>query len=245
MDVFLKTYISDAIITFSGSLLDPDTLDIFSDVDITIALPENASTDVYDLIDALSKRFSSVFGYEIHNHDDSDTLRVCFENGWRFDITAIYSRERERERERARERARPPQTAENAYLDKIESIVNQFWFLASMVLVKLGRNDHLIAAHLALELCRLIIVVQMLERDEEKKTDIHRFGGGEDVPVIHSLVSGDKRPGAKADKTKNEILGILFHAAEHMDNIAAAHIPKYIKRSDILYELNNQFVFLY
>jgi len=110
-----------------------------------------------------------------------------------------------------------------------------------MVLVKLGRGDNLIAAHLALELCQLTVVVQMLMRDEEKKTNIHRFGGREDVPVLRSLIppaNHSDMPGDMPahhsnlpDNSKNEIIRILFHASGHMDIICADIHKDYIKRS--------------
>ena len=59
----------------------------YSDADIKISLSENISLSMKNLIKTLSERFYKVFGFEVHNHDNSDVLSVCFENGWRFDLT--------------------------------------------------------------------------------------------------------------------------------------------------------------
>ena len=87
MSDFLNEFLPVKEIAFTGSLLEPTTLDIFSDVDIKILLSENSSLSMKNLVKMLSERFDKVFGFEVHNHDNSDVLRVCFENGWRFDLT--------------------------------------------------------------------------------------------------------------------------------------------------------------
>jgi uncharacterized MAPEG superfamily protein len=75
----------------------------------------------------------------------------------------------------------------------------------------------LIAAHLAFEMCQLIIVIQMLQRDDAKGTNIHRFGDGERVPVLRlSKISNRLN---LACETANEILTMLFSAAALMDKM--------------------------
>jgi hypothetical protein len=216
---FMKDILPISEVSFCGSVLEPNSLDIFSDVDMKIRLMDNAERNIMSIVETLSERFCNIFGYEIHTHNDNDVLRVCFENGWRFDLTFIYPNPKE------------PPKAGISFLDNVDRTVNAFWFLSSMVLVKLGRKDFLIAAHLALELCQLNIVIQMLIRDEEKKADFHRFGDGEVVPVLRSLMP---------QEDKNEVLSILFSAAEHMDKISATVYPKYVNRSDTLKALCRQ-----
>ena len=240
---FIKdTYaVEDGGIKVGGSLLNEGELDIFSDVDMEVSLAEGARIDVKAFISALSCRFGGIFGYETHIGDDGRdaTIRVCFENGWRFDFS--FAR---RAAAAAAAAAADTAVAVTADTGAIESVVEQFWFMASMVLVKLGRRDHLIAAHLALELCQLAIVVQMLARDAQKGTNIHRFGGAEDVPVLRlppaapgSAIAGGQNAG---DATQINILNILVHAAEHMDNTAAAYLQQYTKRSAALNALRRR-----
>jgi len=179
MMLFLHEHIEPASIELTGSILDPASLDRFSDVDMTIHLASDTALGmtVFD-----HSPFGKVFGYEIQG----DTLRICFEKGQAFDLTFT-----------------------NAHFEAInepERVTNAFWFIASMVLRKLGRGDHLIAAHLALELCQMVIVMQMLERDDAKGTNIHRFGDRESVPILELMPQGD-------------ILAMALHAGEHMENL--------------------------
>jgi len=168
-----------------GSLLRPDTVDIFSDVDLLVSLE---ILDMDTVIPALSA-VGPVFGYEVHPGDGCDVLRICFENGWRFDITFNY-------------RIKKPFTDEN-------KLIHEFWFIAVTALMKLGRGDYLLAAHLALELWQSVIVMQMLERDERKGTNIHRFGDREAVWLPSFVPPGDD--------IEDEIVRLVFQAAERMD----------------------------
>ena len=230
MKSFIENYYPGSMVSFEGSILIPSDLDVFSDVDMKITLSKNTPVNMKELITALSERFNNIFGYEIHNNSDADVLRVCFENGWRFDLTFI------------RPGPQAPQTEQPSFFDNIDATMNLFWFLSSMVLVKLGRKDYLIAAHLALELCQLNIVMQMLARDEDKKTHIHRFGDSEDVPVLYALTSLNSRRD-RINNGKDEILKILFLSAEHMDKITASIKPGYIfrlaKLNDLYKSLNS------
>jgi len=223
---FIGNFLPLSEISVIGSCLEPNSIDIFSDVDLKILLSDNSAINFNKLIKAISQQFDGVFGYEVHNNCNNDVLRFCLNNGWRFDLTFVYSM------------PKVSVEAEILLSAKIDSIVNQFWFIASMVLVKLGRNDFLTAAHLALELCQLNIVVQMLIRDDEKKSNIHRFGDSEHVPVLHPLTSS-KRCGEFLENEKDKILGILFHAAEHMDKISLQTIKNYTIRSEHLKTLNH------
>jgi len=219
MKEFLCGIIDADKIGLTGSKLEPASLDVFSDVDIEIHLPVNVAVDIKLLLRALAERFCAIFGYEFHSSSDGYTLRICFENGWRFDLSFITPELGE------------SRSGDDSFEDRVDAVINRFWFLSSMVLVKLGRNDYLIAAHLVLELCQLIIHVQMLMRDEAKKTDKHKFGDCEDVPILHSLVQKKKRD------TEDEILYILFQAAENMDKMSAKLELGYHNRNNKLREL--------
>jgi len=236
---FIREYFPVNEACLAGSLLDPETLDIYSDVDLKVSLADNTSVNIKQFVAELNEQFYGVFGYQIMYNADNDVLRICFDNGWRFDISFYYPPV-----PFAPPAPPAPSTRDDGFFDKIDSVVYEFWFISSMVLVKLGRGDYLIAAHLALELCRLTVVVQMLIRDEEKKTNIHRFGGREDVPVLRSLIPSAIHSDVPGDipaqhsnlpyNNKNEIIRVLFHASGHMDKICADIQKDYIKRSDKL-----------
>ena len=205
-----------------GSLLDENSLDIFSDVDIVIHLSDNSALEYKTLLEGLSEGFSGVFGYQLHSSQKEDVIRICLENGWRFDLSFLYPG------------IKGARAEDDSFAGKTDSLINSFWFVATMVLTKLGRKDYLIAGHLALELCQQLIVLQMLRRDDVTKTDIHRFGSGEDVPVLHSLL----RLNAHDKGMEEIILDILFAAAGHMD-AACAELYKSPEKSSRLLEIKH------
>ena len=211
---FMQNTLAIEKINFTGSILDQNSLDIFSDVDMEIFLQENSDFNIKKYIQILSEEFS-IFGYEIISHENHDLLRVCFETGWRFDISLFYKKKESLQ-------------VEN-FTDKIACVINQFWFMSFMILVKFGRNDFLVATHLALELCQLIIVIQMLLRDNTKKTNVHRFGNKENVPIFVSLLSINNN-----DSLSDSILNVLFLAAEYMDKASESLDLGYTRRSDKL-----------
>lgn len=200
IEKLLATFPEIKKIEVKGSMLDETTLDKYSDVDLEIHLAHTTPFDIKRVV----KKLPPALGYEIHNN----TLRICLWEGWRFDLSFIYP-------------------AEDSLEDKVENLVNSFWFTASMVLTKLGRGDNLIASHLALELCRQTIVMQMLIRDRDKNTNTHRFGDNEHVPVLHSITQ-------ILDKNEEGLLirDILFQAAQSMDKMSSGF--GYAPRTNIL-----------
>jgi len=212
-----------------GSTLDPCLLDALSDVDLEIYLSNDPLFNIKEAVEIMPRYFGDVFGYEIQSDNNCDLLRICFENGWRFDLSFINPE------------AIESQISENTFSDNIESIMNRFWFMASMVAVKLGRKDHLIAAHLALELCQMNIAIQMLVRDNAKGSDIHRFGGGEDVPILHSWTKLNGSNKLRENTSKDNILHILLQAAKQMDTTFASLDTLYKSRTKILVNLLDMF----
>ena len=219
---FLYGFIEIKEVEFIGSILKPDLLDMFSDVDVEIYLLDNCDLDLNGFLNALTEKFSPVFGYEFFRDDNKDVLRLCLENGWRFDLTFIYPELRE------------PGIENSSFTDKVDSVISKFWFIAVMVLVKLGRKDNLIASHLVLELCQLIVVIQMIIRDNVKGTEMHRFGNSEDVPILHKLAGSSK------SKCEDEILFILYQTAEHME-IVSSSFNKNVNQTNKLKEIQSFF----
>jgi len=217
---FLNNFIETKKVELAGSILEPDLLDVYSDVDVKISLLDSNSLDLKKFLNALAERFSPVFGYEFFKNENNDVLRVCFENGWRFDLTFIYPELRE------------PDIENSSFTDKVDSVINKFWFIAVFVLVKLGRKDNLVASHHVLELCQLIIVIQMIIRDNVKNTEMHRFGNSEDVPILHKLAGSSKI------KCEDEVLFILYQAAEHMDKVSSS-FNKNVNQTNKLKEIQS------
>ncbi|MCL2188549.1 MAG: hypothetical protein FWC16_06545 [Defluviitaleaceae bacterium] len=194
MREFISSYADVKKITTKGSLQDEMSVDTFSDVDLEIKLADVIPFTISDFVEKLPTQFGVILGYEIHHNERDDVLRVCFENSWRFDLTFQYPT--------------LPMPRRSAV-----PTVDRFWFIASLALVRLGREDYLMASHLALELCQLVLVMQMVLRDKEKNTNIHRFGDKEVVPVLMGL-------GLSGGNTRAAIANLIFHAARHMDNVA-------------------------
>ena len=227
MKQYIQEHISGAHIKKIGSILEPDELDIYSDVDLHIHLPYEAHFNAESFIKKLNEQFHPVLGYEIHNNDKQSVLRICLNNGNRYDLTFNHE---------AANTQKPPN---ETFALKVNRTVNQFWFMASQVLVKLGRGDYLIAAHLALELCQLIIVVQMLDRDDLKGTNIHRFGDRENVPILHRLLMLEYSDLSSGENIVDEILRILFASAQEMDDIASRFDASYFQRTVVLGSLHS------
>jgi len=221
MKNFLSEFLNVERMTLKGSVLDPNLLDIYSDVDMEIHLLESAELDIAVLIAELCQQFNPVFGYEAHYQDDCAVLRICFENGQRFDLTIFCNSVKK--------------IGINSFATGIDVMANQFWFASSMVLTKLGRKDYLIASHLTLGLCQTVIVIQMMLRDNEKCTNIHRFGDAEDVPVLESLMLGK-------GGTRGKILEILFYAVKCMDEICIQLDLGYAAKSDVLENLRKLYL---
>ncbi|MCL1862784.1 MAG: hypothetical protein FWF78_04360 [Defluviitaleaceae bacterium] len=47
----------------------------------------NVAVDTKDLLADISDNFDGIFGYKVHNNHDNDVMRLCLDNGWRFDLT--------------------------------------------------------------------------------------------------------------------------------------------------------------
>ena len=207
-------------IMIEGSLQRPAELDLYSDVDMKILLRDNTPINTEVLLESVAAEFAPVLGFEVISHLREDAVRVCLENGMRFDLVFRYPSDKE------------PVAEDESFSCKIYNVVNQFWFFAAMVLVKLGRKDNLIAAHLSLELCQLLIVIQMLVRDNKKGTAVHRFGDSEIVSAPFNL----------GNDTADEILAMLLSAAIKMDNELERLNLGYAKKSGVLNSLALHFL---
>ena len=205
-----------------GSVLELEQLDVFSDVDLEVYLRNDEVIGLEKFFEIITDHCGPIFGYETHQQEKNDVIRICFENGWRLDLTIYY-----RERTAIQVKADSPAAT-------LTKVINEFWFLASMVLVKLGRRDFLIASHLALELCQMNIVILMLIRDHEKKTNIHRFGDGEDVLMLQRMAQLNENGEKHENETVANILNILFEAAQVMDETVATLDIDDIKRTENL-----------
>lgn len=216
MDLMGRLLPIDTIV-LGGSVEAPETLDKYSDVDMKIILSNNTLIDIEHILDEIAAAFAPVFGYEVIGHATKDAIRLCLENGMRFDLVIRYPSDK------------VGAAGEDTLAVQVDRLVNQFWFFAVMALVKLGRRDYLIGSHLALELYQLIIVVKMLVRDAEKGTNIHRFGDGESVAALATLSTVGGGSG-----TEERVLKLVLAAGTEMESELARLGFEYPGKMDVL-----------
>ena len=90
------------------------------------------------------------------------------------------------------------------------------------------RNDHLIGLHLLMRLIQENLVIQMVERDQELRTNFHRFGEGEKLPdsIDLSKINYSSKP---------EILNYISNLGKWYDQKLQSHFPEYQKRWKALF----------
>lgn len=142
--------------------------------------------------------FGRVIGVERHDHERTKTLRLCLEGFQRFDLTFI-----------AASALQHP------------SLWDDNPFYPAHVVV-------LIASHLSLDLARDSLALQMIRRDQEKRTRIHRIGGWGNEVVTR--FSWDSKEGASQG-----ILSLIRSSCENFDELASNLLPGYDRRGPLLF----------
>lgn len=233
----------------SGSLAAPGVQeDVWSDVDAKIVLADHA-VDCYALSTAWLEPFGRLIGAERHANRVTRTLRVCLEGFQRFDLMFIAESALaqpslwdhppfhpadvvvwSRLADLAPRLAALPLPAEYQDIpcEEIEKLVDAFWFKAALAIAKVARNDLLIGLHLALDLARDNLVLQMIRRDREKRTTVHRLGGWGNELVTRFSWNGKASSG-------EEILDLIRVSGEIFDELAAALLSDYDQRGPLLF----------
>ena len=115
---------------------------------------------------------------------------------------------------------------------------DSFWFIAVQALGKLYRRDFLIADHLTHMLINETLVVQMVDRDNQHDTNIHRYGYAEELEY-------QKKPSAACPYEGNNdrpttfyhIADKLFAATAAYDRLVPILNPAYESRQSWFYEI--------
>lgn len=97
--------------------------------------------------------------------------------------------------------------------------INNFWFVAVQALGKLMRKDYLISTHLAHMLIQEGIVLQMVMRDKEKNTSIHKFGYAEELDYLNIFNNEDVYFKKTSDETYNYISKLIYSAVKSYDRL--------------------------
>ena len=232
----------------TGSLATADVEpDFWSDIDAKIVLADQA-IDRYSTSLTWLQPFGQLLGVERHTGLSSKTLRVCLEGFKRFDLvfipeSALQSLTAEDEplfrqpftilwsRLPGLEKYIDPSPASSVYEAiteaTIANIADRFWFKAAVAISKVMRNDLLIGLHLALDLARDCLVLQMLRRDQALRTTIHRIGGWGNAWV--EQFSWDS-----PECSEVKILDLITRSCTSFDELAAMLSPGYTPRWPLL-----------
>jgi hypothetical protein len=227
-------------VILTGSLADDGVqADIWSDIDVKVIMADHSVARYFTTTDWLEP-FGRIVGIERHTSPFAKTLRACLEGFRRFDLVFIAESALRGEPHllqqpcvvlwstlpdiEAQIAPRPPAPE---YCDvtsaDIERFADPFWFKATVAIAKVARNDLLIGAHLALDLARDCLVLQMMRRDREKGTTIHRTGGWGNE-MVEQLALDAQQPSA------HKILNLIRWSCESFDSLAAELSPTYKPR---------------
>ncbi len=231
-----------------GSLFHTQTpLDMWSDLDLLLIVANQALARFYPGVDWLSP-LGRLYVYD-QPAGKSKTTRICFEDMRRIDFVIMTAANLEaledtpaipfaagmhvlfsRSPHVTHLLTRPPASSVFTPFapDQFATVVNHFWFKATLAVYKLVRNDLLIALHLALDLIRDCCVMGMVLRDRESGTNHHHTGGiGNDL-VARLHVTG-------APYTPTGILRIVEQSAIEFDRLATEWSESYhAKRQPLL-----------
>jgi len=235
-------------LVLTGSLADDTAgVDEWSDVDLTAIVADDAIAGLFSCASWL-ERHGEVIGLGRHDSLEAKTLRVCFAPCRRADISLVP----ESVLEDHKGDDNTPATRAHALLwskipqigphlsglfprpafgaiptQDVATIVESFCVKASIAIANTVRNDLLIGLHLALDLARDCLVLQMHRRDRDKGTNIHRFGGfGNDVIArLH--------PGA-VGASPLVILKVVECSTRVLDELAPDLLPGYRPRAELL-----------
>ena len=227
-------------VILTGSLAD-DSLqaDIWSDVDLKVIVADHTVEKYVVSTDWLAP-FGQIIGLEKHASPSTQTLRVCLDGFRRFDFVFIAESALQGDAHLLRRPCRvlwsrlPDLEAHIAPQRPLEyhgvteadvvQLADTFWFKVSVAIAKVARNDLLIAAHLALDLARDCLVLQMMRRDREKGTTIHRTGGwGNDL--VDQLTIDAHQPSAR------KVHDLIRWSCETFDTLAFELSPAYTPRA--------------
>ncbi|MDX1662917.1 MAG: aminoglycoside 6-adenylyltransferase [Candidatus Promineifilaceae bacterium] len=197
------------LVGLRGSLLYPERVDSWSDVDVLLVVRQTALARFFPTLDWLAP-LGPVFAYEQLDHGNRWTTRVCFDDFRRLDIalttlTKLVEAKNQLQTLFPGESrlliSRSPAAADALgepvgapvasppSLEEVQQMANSFWYKSVIAVVKIMRDDTLIATHLTLELVQECCVLGMILRDRAAGTSHHRSGrmGNEILTGLPSL----------------------------------------------------------
>lgn len=232
-------------IILKGSYADDQiTIDKWSDIDLLIFVDDNNIKDLFNNKELLSS-FGNVFALVQVESPTSMVLRICFDTLVRFDLifmkTSYLKNAHDLEAglfDRKHKVLYSKVESINQIIlnapksspfspcspEEFNNIADKFWLLAVIAINKLVRGDYLIASHLALEMTQDCIVLQMISRDKEKGTNVHRTGEFEFVEIL------DKIKGIMKEDQAIKIIEIIKESCKTYDELATRYSKAYKSR---------------
>jgi len=235
---------SGGILVFAifGSLSNVENkYDIWSDIDGLLIVKDKSYTEFADSL-KWAEELGSVFAYQKNREENKQTIRLIFDDFKRLDIVIIkyssieditlpehgpywskidiiFSRSEEINKllKKTKKVILPPQFSDQQFQD----LVNNFWFVASLALYKVMRNDLLIAQHLSLDLYKNCLLLGMIIRDRDTGTNIHKTGGvgNEIAKEIHILLQSISQA---------NVLDQIDQCGKEFDRLCSKWTNKYI-----------------
>jgi len=237
-------------VIMTGSLADPDIQpDAWSDIDLKVVLDDNALDGYFPKVD-WAEPLGKVLAVSRSEDENSATLRMCFEDFRRFDMTFIPASRLSDDSNGQRwwfqgkykiltsridnlesmiESTRTQEQFEEISPKALDNIVNEFWFKSTVAVTKVMRDDLLVALHLALDMERDCLLLKMIQRDSRYNTNIHREGGwGNELLKDLATETSEYSPA--------EILQIVERSVEMFDRLAAELSDQYEPRAKYFLE---------
>lgn len=218
-----------------GSVLRPQDLDDWSDIDVLIVVRDNALQRFFPST-AWLEPVGRIFAREHFSGDTASTTRVCFEDLRRLDLTiatessalriatwpqvafadglhVLFSRSAEVSACLAGPFKKSGHTLPST--EQVETLIDAFWFRALVAVAKVARDDLVIALHLTLSLYQDCCVLTMMLRDRDTGTNQHRTGGMAN-DVVATFADTERPP------TPLGILDLIEATGRILDRLAAS-----------------------
>ncbi len=229
---------NNQVLSFSvyGSLANTEVeKDRWSDIDALLVVENSALDSFFPNIEWL-KQLGEVFIVQQSSNDITHVTKIIFNDFKKIDLVIttkskilemepfwtkqLFVFSKSDEIKQILEEKALTKVPDNSSTYDIEKLANEYWYISFTVVIKIIRNDLLIALHLALELYRLCLVLGMWLRDSDTGTSVHRTGGVRNEIIENMDIKLEKM-------TKERILSLVEQCGKEFDKLALEWSPNY------------------
>lgn len=224
-------------IILRGSHLNENTVDFWSDLDVLVVLEPLVHINEEVFIRTINKS-GQIIGSELYINPESILYRTAIEHNQSIellDVTICTYNEWLLVEATSNislvvyghiELCEPIKEDEVSYsFNSYEHRIGEIWYKYVIAIKKFARRDHLIGLHLLLDLVREYLVLEMIERDIQHNTNIHRHGFNEELPDYIKLSHFD-------DSNIEVILNYIERLAFEYDKKLQHHVLGYSSQFD-------------